>query len=437
MLAVVILTRVLFAVTGNLFRNRVKRMDTTPRSNRLHIGVYGRRNAGKSSLINFITGQDVALVSDTPGTTTDPVLKNMELLPLGPVVFIDTAGVDDVGDLGSLRIAKTREMTDRTDLAIMVISIRDNENDSVESAWIEEFKDKKIPVLGVLSQVDRVSLEVAESARVALSERLGIPFTAVSAAFGSGRGALLEAIVRNSPTDFERETILGDIIETGARVVLVAPQDIQAPKGRLILPQVQTIRDILDYGGLAHICTADRLGDMLSSLCGAPDLVVTDSQVFASVDAALPRSVRLTSFSILMARYKGDLETFVAGARKIDELTGNDRVLIAEACTHHAMDGDIGRQKLPAWLREKAGGGLTVDVASGPSFPDNISDYSLIVHCGACMFTRKQLMSRLVRARAAGVPVANYGTAIAALNGILERVVEIFPEISGKVSGIE
>lgn len=411
-------------------------MDTTPRSNRLHVGVYGRRNAGKSSLINFITRQNAALVSDTPGTTTDPVLKNMELLPLGPVVFIDTAGMDDTGDLGRLRIDRTRDMMDRTDLALMLFTVAGADcSEAQEFEWIRELQDRKIPVLGVLSQIDRVSGEEAETARAALQERTGVPFVAVSAARGDGRAALLEAIVRNAPIDFERPTILGDIIEPGSRVVLVAPQDIQAPKGRLILPQVQTIRDILDYKGLALTCTTDRLGDMLASLKSPPDLVVTDSQVFAAVNAALPRSVPLTSFSILMARYKGDLGTFVAGARKIDALVESDRVLIAEACTHHQLEDDIGREKLPKWLRKKVGPGLTVDVASGPSLPDNIGEYALILHCGGCMFTRRQLMSRLIQADAEGVPVTNYGTAIAALNGILERVVEIFPEIRERNGG--
>lgn len=408
-------------------------MESTPRSNRLHIGVYGRRNAGKSSLINFVTQQPAALVSDTPGTTTDPVLKNMELLPLGPVVLIDTAGLDDAGDLGRLRASLTREMMGRTDLALMVIPAGDGRPDAtggLEFEWVAELKKRDIPVLGVLSQTDRVRPDAADALCGALAERTGVPFVAVSAAENRGRGALLEAIVRHAPTDFERATILGDLIEPGARVVLVAPQDVQAPKGRLILPQVQTIRDILDNGGLALTCTADRLGTMLDALKKAPDLVVTDSQVFAQVNAALPRDVPLTSFSILMARCKGDLAAFVRGARKIDALTEGDRVLIAEACTHHALEGDIARQKLPGWLRQKIGPGLTVDIASGPAFPDNLAEYALILHCGACMFTRKQLMSRLIQAGAAGVPVTNYGTAIAALNGILERVTEMFPEIA-------
>lgn len=408
------------------------KMETTPRSNRLHIGVYGRRNAGKSSLINFITNQSVALVSNTPGTTTDPVLKNMELLPLGPVVFIDTAGMDDSGELGELRVGRTKEMIGRTDLALMVIPSDAGEIDKTQSRefeWLDELKKKGVAVLGVLSQTDKLTPEETETTRAALEERMGIPFVGVSAKTGAGRGGLLEAIVREAPIDFERPTILGDLIHPGARVVLVAPQDIQAPKGRLILPQVQTLRDVLDHHALALLVTMAECDILLNSLKEKPDLVVTDSQVFAQVNALLPREVPLTSFSILMARYKGDLETFVNGARKIATLKETDKVLIAEACTHHALEGDIGRQKLPAWLKQKAGPGLTVDVVSGFTFPDNLAEYSLIVHCGACMFTRKQLMSRLIQADAVNVPITNYGTAIAAINGILERVVEMFPEV--------
>lgn len=406
-------------------------MESTPRSNRLHIGVYGRRNAGKSSLINFITNQSVALVSDTPGTTTDPVLKNMELLPLGPVVFIDTAGMDDSGELGDLRVGRTKEMIGRTDLALMVIPADAGKLDKTEARefeWLDELKKRAIPVLGVLSQTDRLAPEEARAVTAALEERMGIPFVSVSAKAGEGRGALLEAIVREAPTDFERPTILGDLIHPGARVLLVAPQDIQAPKGRLILPQVQTLRDILDHHAIALVATMTEFGLLLGSLKEQPDLVVTDSQVFAQVNALLPRGVPLTSFSILMARYKGDLAMFTNGARRIESLKETDKVLIAEACTHHALEGDIGRKKLPAWLRQKAGDGLTVDVASGADFPGNLTEYALIIHCGACMFTRKQLMSRLIKAEAAGVPITNYGVAIAALSGILERVVEMFPE---------
>lgn len=408
-------------------------MEATPRSNRLHIGVYGLRNAGKSSLINFITGQDVALVSDTPGTTTDPVLKNMELPPLGPVVFIDTAGMDDVGALGLLRVSRTREMFGRTDLALLVISAEERPGHELESAiepWLRELKDRKTPVLGVLTQIDRVTETRRKERLAALTERLKLPFVEVSAKTGEGRAALLDGIVREAPLDFERETILGDIIRKGDAVLLVAPQDIQAPKGRLILPQVQTLRDLLDHGAIATIVTLGEFAAALESQKRPPALVVTDSQVFAQVNARLPREVPLTSFSILMARYKGDLHTFVNGARRIDSLEERDRVLIAEACTHHALEGDIGREKLPRWLREKVGKKLTVDVASGLSFPDNLSHYSLILHCGACMLTKKQLMSRLIQAGAADVPITNYGTAIAALNGILERVIEIFPELS-------
>jgi len=405
-------------------------MESTPRSNRLHIGVYGRRNAGKSSLINLITNQPVALVSDTPGTTTDPVLKNMELLPLGPVVFIDTAGMDDEGPLGELRVGRTREMIGRTDLALLVIPANPGGDvtEPPDFEWLDELRAQNVSMLGVLSRMDEFPPREAEETRAALEERMGIPFVTISSKTGEGRAGLLEAIVREAPTDFERPTILGDLIHEGAAVMLVAPQDIQAPKGRLILPQVQTLRDILDHKAVAMMATMAEFEMMLGALKKHPDLVVTDSQVFARVDALLPRSVPLTSFSILMARYKGDLGMFTNGARRIETLRETDKVLISEACTHHALEGDIGRVKLPAWLRQKVGEGLSVDVQAGASFPDNLTEYALIIHCGACMFTRKQLMSRLIQAEAAGVPITNYGVAIAALSGILERVTEIFPE---------
>lgn len=401
-------------------------LQDTPRGNRLHIGFYGRRNAGKSSLINLMTGQNTALVSEYAGTTTDPVIKSMELLPLGPIAVIDTAGLDDEGELGELRVSRSKEMMDRTDLAVLVIPAGGAVDISSERRWMEEFKRRGTPVLGVLNQTDRIECTCVNAIRSKFAEIFGVKFIAVSALDRSCRAALLSAIVETAPSDFESPTLVGDVIKPGARVVLVAPQDIQAPKGRLILPEVQVIRDVLDNKGLAMSVTFDQLEKMLASLKELPDLVITDSQVFKQVNEIVPPSVPLTSFSIVMARSKGDLPTFVRGAKAIDNLKETDKVLIAEACTHAPLNEDIGREKLPRWLREKAGQGLTVNIATGLDFPADLKDYALILHCGGCMFTRKQLMSRIIRAEAENVPITNYGTAIAQLNGILGRVTKVF-----------
>jgi len=396
-------------------------MHETPKANRLHIAIFGRRNAGKSSLINAISGQDIALVSNVAGTTTDPVYKTMELLPLGPIVLIDTAGLDDVGEIGELRIKKTREVMDKTDLAILLFSA-DSTDFSLEKEWHRELKERKIPVIGVINKIDEAGSSFQS---VDIEELFDVPFVKVSAKERINIGRLKEAIQTHSPLDFERETIVGDIVKPKAIVILVAPQDIQAPKGRLILPQVQVLRDLLDNDTLALTVKDTELEDMLSSLVRKPDLVITDSQVFNKVNAILPPDVPLTSFSILMARYKGDLQTLVKGAKAINTLKPGDKVLIAEACTHHALQGDIGREKLPVWLNQKAGGGLDIKIVAGVDFPEDLSEYKLVLHCGACMFNRKQLLSRLIRAAEQNVPMTNYGTAIAELNGILDRVTEM------------
>lgn len=398
----------------------------TPRSNRLHIAFYGRRNAGKSSLINLVTAQNTALVSEHAGTTTDPVIKSMELLPLGPVAVVDTAGLDDEGELGELRIGRSKEMMDRTDLAVLVVAASVASDTTLERGWLDELRARHTAVVGALNKADEVAPGDAEQLRVKLEAELGIPFVAVSAKDKADRAKILSAIVKNAPTDFEAPTLTGDLFPAGGCVLLVAPQDIQAPKGRLILPQVQVIRDILDNGGLPFTCTADNLKSALAALKEPPSLVITDSQVFAMVDATLPRSVPLTSFSIIMARSKGELSVFIDGAKAIDKLGPHDKVLIAESCTHAPLDEDIGREKLPRWLRAKVGDSLTVDVTTGQDFPKNLRDYALVLHCGGCMFTRKQLMSRIIEAREAGVPITNYGVAIAQLNGILDRVTEVF-----------
>lgn len=405
-------------------------MHETPRANRLHIGFYGRRNAGKSSLINLVTAQQTALASKHAGTTTDPVIKSMELLPLGPVAVIDTAGLDDVGDLGELRNARTREMMDRTDLAMLVVSAVDAADLTFEKELTRELKEKNIPIAGVLNLVDKISTESAALLLKRLETVLGLSFVPISATDIACRGALLTTIVNNAPTAFEAPTLVGDLFRPGETVVLVTPQDLQAPKGRLILPQVQVIRDVLDNGGLAIAVTTDNYQRALESLLKNPALVVVDSQVFAQINDLTPPEVPLTSFSIVMARAKGDLGTFVRGADAIKHLTEDDKVLIAEACAHAPLEEDIGRVKLPRWLRQKIGVGLTIDVATGLDFPANLSEYSLILHCGGCMFTRKQLMSRLIKAEAEKVPITNYGVAIAQLNGILPRVISVFSDFN-------
>lgn len=395
-------------------------MQHTPNANRMHIAIFGKRNVGKSSLINAITGQSIALVSDIAGTTTDPVYKAMELLPIGPVVMIDTAGIDDEGEIGDLRIRKTKEVIDKTDLALLVFS---PENEiGIEKEWYATLKEANIPIIGVMNKSDLSSSFDLDSYKAIFD----IPFITVSAKDFKHMNELKNLIFKLAPI-YERDTIVGDIIQPGDTIVLVAPQDIQAPKGRLILPQVQTLRDILDHKGLALTVTADKLEDLLSKLNHDPDLVITDSQVFNVVNDTLKRSVPLTSFSILMARYKGELQTLIQGAQAIESLKDGDKVLIAEACTHHALDGDIGREKLPKWLQDYSKSTLDITVKAGIDFESDLSPFSLIVHCGACMFNRKQMMTRLKNATLQNVPMTNYGTAIAYMNGILNRVTEVFP----------
>lgn len=388
----------------------------TPKANRLHIAIFGRRNAGKSSLINAITGQEIALVSDFAGTTTDPVYKAMELLPIGPVVIIDTAGIDDEGEVGELRVKKTKEVLDKTDLALLVFSA-ENKDLSMENEWYENLRERKIPTIGVINKVDIKDIDEEE-----LKKEFDIPFVKVSAKSKLNIGKLKEAIQQNAPDDYEMKTILGDVVKPKDVVVLVAPQDIQAPKGRLILPQVQVIRDILDNDALALTVKDSELHDILKVLNRKPDLVVTDSQVFEKVNNMLDKDIPLTSFSILMARYKGELKMLIEGAKIIDTLKDGDKVLIAEACTHHPLRGDIGREKLPNWLKERTKANLEIVVNAGVDFPEDLSEYKLIIHCGACMFNRKQMMTRMIRAKEQNVPITNYGVAIAYMNGILDRV---------------
>lgn len=390
-------------------------MIDTPNANRLHISIFGKRNVGKSSLINALTNQPISVVSDTPGTTTDPVSKAMELLPLGPVVIIDTAGLDDVGDLGNLRVEKTKQIIQQTDLAVLVFS-PENTNINQEKEWFNDLSKKNIPVIGVISKIDKYKSNLDT-----LKNDFPIDFVELSSLTKSNISGFKQALIKHAPTDFEKPTILGDIVNPKDRVILVAPQDIQAPKGRLILPQVQIIRDLLDNHAMALTVTDAELEAVLSSLKSDPDLIITDSQMFKKVNEIVPENIRLTSFSILFARYKGDLELFVKGAKAINNLVPGDDILIAEACTHHPLKGDIAREKLPLLLEKHCGGKLNISVITGPELPKDISKYKLILQCGSCMFNRKQLLSRLEIIKEHNIPVTNFGVALAELNGILNR----------------
>ncbi len=391
-------------------------MQQTPTANRLHIALFGRRNSGKSSLINALTGQDAALVSDTPGTTTDPVYKAMEIHPLGPCVLIDTPGMDDVGELGEMRVARTRDVLDQTDIAILVFA---GDDLSAEQAWADLVRARGIPLLAVVNKTDALD---GDALAAAVKETCGLDAVQVSAKTRAGIAEVLEALSRLIPADFELPSITGHLVSPQDVVLLVMPQDIQAPKGRLILPQVQTIRDLLDNRCIVLCVTTENMDAALSSLAKPPALIITDSQVFGTVWEKTPPESRLTSFSVLLARYKGDIDAFVAGADAIDRLTSSDRVLIAEACTHKPLDGDIARVKLPALLRKKVGQGLAIDVVGGRDFPADLSPYALVIHCGACMFNRRYVLSRVQSAAEQGVPITNYGVAIAKLTGILDKI---------------
>ena len=388
----------------------------TPRASRLHIGLFGRRNAGKSSLINALTGQEISLVSPVAGTTTDPVYKSFELAGVGPVVFIDTAGLDDVGDLGALRVERTRQALDKTDVAILVFT----EAPMEELPWLDLLREKGCPVLAVLNKSD--TLPSSDLTAEGLSEVLGLPVLPVSAVTGENIDKLRTALAEAAPPDFWELSITGDLAQAGDLVLLVMPQDIQAPKGRLILPQVQTIRELLDKKCSVVSCTADCIESTLQALARPPKLIITDSQAFPAVWKAKPAESLLTSFSILFAGYKGDINEFLAGAKAIDGLTENSHVLIAEACAHAPKEEDIGRVKIPRLLRKKVGESLSVDFVRGNDFPKDLSPYDLVIHCGACMFNRQHVMSRIAQAKNQNTPICNYGVVLAALNGILDKV---------------
>ncbi|NLI11881.1 MAG: [FeFe] hydrogenase H-cluster maturation GTPase HydF [Peptococcaceae bacterium] len=399
-------------------------LNETPRGSRLHIAIFGRRNAGKSSLINALTNQEIAIVSNVPGTTTDPVYKSMEILPVGPVVIIDTAGIDDVGELGELRIKKTIGVLDKTDLIILVID-PGQEVGEYELNLIDKAVKQGVPVVGVLNKVD-LNPDVKP---VELENKLGISVVPVSALTRQGIDNLKKEMIRSAPKDWTAPTIVGDLIKPGDTAVLVVPIDLAAPKGRIILPQVQTIRDILDNDAIALVVKERELKKALTGLAQKPKIVITDSQAFLKVDADTPRDIMMTSFSILFARYKGNLETLVAGALAVDDLKPGDKVLISEACTHHRVSDDIGTVKIPRWLRQKAGGELYFEWSSGIELPGNLEQYKLIVHCGACMINRKEMLHRIMQAAAAGVPIVNYGVLIAYVHGILKRALSPFPDI--------
>ena len=393
-------------------------LNNTPSANRLHIALFGRRNSGKSSLINALTGQDTALVSDIPGTTTDPVSKAMELHGIGPCIIIDTPGFDDEGTLGEMRIERTLKAIERTDIALLFCEESDLQ---AEKEWMQQLKSKNIPVILILNKADireNVSSIVAEIE----SEFQQKPMV-VSAKEQKGLEDIRLAILEKLPQDFEQPSITGDLVGENDLVLLVMPQDIQAPKGRLILPQVQTMRELLDKKCLIMSCTTDKLSQTLKALAYPPKLIITDSQVFKTVYEQKPIESLLTSFSVLMAGYKGDIRQFIEGASAIDSLTESSRVLIAEACAHAPMTEDIGRVKIPRLLRKKVGEGLHIDMVSGSDFPKDLSEYDLIIHCGACMFNRKHVMNRLEQASIQQVPMTNYGITLAHLMGILDKIV--------------
>lgn len=387
----------------------------TPRANRLHIGLYGKRNVGKSSLVNAVTGQSVAVVSEIAGTTTDPVYKAMELHGIGPVVFIDTAGVDDEGELGRLRVDRTRDAARKTDVALVVFAAPPD----VEAEWIADLQRRDVPVVGVVNKADE--LTDAEAVRAEVERRFGVRTIVVSARTGENVAEVREAIIRALPDD-EPVSITGALAQPGDLVLLVMPQDIQAPKGRLILPQVQTLRDLLDKKCLVMSCTTDKLDETLAALSRPPALIITDSQVFPVVHAKKPPESLLTSFSVLFASYKGDIAAFVEGAAGIDRLTAASRVLIAESCTHAPLEEDIGRVKIPALLRRRFGETLEIDIVAGPDRLEDLGSYDLVIHCGGCMFNRRHVLSRIDEAQEHGVPITNYGITIAHLSGILDQI---------------
>ncbi|MEN6371634.1 MAG: [FeFe] hydrogenase H-cluster maturation GTPase HydF [Armatimonadota bacterium] len=398
-------------------------MNQTPSGERLHITIFGRRNSGKSSLINALTSQKLAIVSDIPGTTTDPVSKAMEILPIGPVIVTDTAGIDDIGALGELRIEKTLRILEKTDLAVLVIEAGQQPGE-FENSLAAKIKERSIPAVAVANKIDLVR---DTSAVEEWAKSKEMPFVAVSAVTGENIDGLKSAMIASAPESLGEPTIIGDLISSGDIVVLVVPIDKAAPKGRLILPQVMTLRDALDNDAYAMVVKERELKSALDSLNRKPKLVITDSQVFLKVAADTPRDIWMTSFSILMARYKGDLNEFVAGAKALKRLKPGDRVLISEGCTHHRQGDDIGTVQIPRWLRQTVGGDLEFGFSSGIEFPEDFKNYNLIIHCGACTLNPREVAYRQRIAKEASIPMTNYGVTLAYVHGILDRALDPFP----------
>jgi len=403
-------------------------LNEAPRGVRVHLALFGKRNAGKSSVINAITGQETAIVSEVKGTTTDPVFKSIEILPIGPCVIIDTAGIDDVGELGQLRIQKTLEVLNIADVALLIVDIKKRISED-DQFIIDKFQEKKKPLIVVLNKTDTLENENDNHKRIAssLQEELNTPVVAVSALKKQGIKELITAIISVIPENEDKFKIVGDLINPGDFVVLVTPIDKAAPKGRLILPQQQTIRDILESDAMAIVTKEYELRETLNNLAKKPKLVITDSQVFLKVAADTPKDILMTSFSILFARQKGDLTEFIKGAKAIEKLKDGDKVLIAEGCTHHRQSDDIGSVKIPRWIRQRTGKQIEFEFSAGATFTDDIKKYALIVHCGACMMNRTGMLSRIESANYHSVPIVNYGILIAYVQGLLPRALEPFP----------
>lgn len=400
-------------------------MNNTPIANRIHIGMFGRRNAGKSNLINAITNQNIAIVSDVPGTTTDPVIKAMELLPLGSIAIIDTAGLDDEGELGSLRIQKTYEVLRKTDVAILVISAIEGVSD-FEINFVDNLKSKKIKAIGVLSKADLK--DITEEDIKKIENQLNIPIIAVSSQTKVGVNALKELIAEVAADKEEQVRLAGDLVNSRDIAVLVTPIDEAAPKGRLILPQQQVIRDILDSDAIVVVTKEHELKEALAALNKKPAIVITDSQAFLKVSADTPEDIPLTSFSILFARYKGEIIELLKGIKAIENLKPGSKVLIAEGCTHHAQSDDIGTVKIPAWIRQMVGGEIEFEWMHGTQFTDDIEKYDVIVHCGGCMLNSREMKYRINHSKQRNVAITNYGMLIAYVHGILQRALKPFPE---------
>lgn len=417
-------------------------MNETPSADRVHIGFFGRRNAGKSSIVNKVTGQELAVVSDVKGTTTDPVSKAMELLPMGPVVIIDTPGIDDEGHLGELRVRKAKQVLNRVDVAVLVVDATLGKT-SVDEELIHIFKEKEIPYLVVYNKSDllpenqKINIDSPEGKNVLTYEKPDQEMSTIaqepsiyaSAATGQNIYELKEKIASLAVTDDLKLRLVGDLLEPSDFAVLVVPIDKAAPKGRLILPQQQTIRDVLEAGAAAIVIKENELSNTLKTLGKKPKLVITDSQVFAKVSKETPEDIWLTSFSILFARFKGNLKTAAAGAAAIDRLKDGDKILISEGCTHHRQCDDIGTVKLPRWIRNYTGKDLEFEYSSGRDFPEDVTKYSLIVHCGGCMLNEREMRYRQKCAMDQEIPITNYGIAIAYMQGILKRCVEMFPDV--------